>query len=148
MERGDTKQVWGAVAERLEPRRFFAATLPDGFKETRVVTGLNEVTSMDFAPDGRLFVTELDGKVRVIKNGQKLSKSLLSIEVDRYNNRGLIGLTFDPNFATNRYVYVFYSKADSSNPNVPNNGSRNRVSRFRASATNPDVVESGSEVVL
>src|SRR3954471_11910931 len=91
--RGDAFVFVGA----LESRRMLAATLPAGFKETQVATGLAEVTSMDFAPDGRLFVTELDGKIRVIKNGQKLATPFLSINVDRYNNRGLIGLTFDPN---------------------------------------------------
>src|SRR5688500_9958703 len=138
----------GGGVERLEGRRLFAASLPEGFEETRVVTGLEEVTSMDFAPDGRLFVTELDGRVRVVKNGQKLSTPFLSLKVDQYNNRGLIGLTFDPNFASNRYVYVFYSKPDSDEPNVADNDSVNRISRFRASASNPDVAEAGSEVVL
>lgn len=137
-----------AALEQLEPRRLLAATLPAGFKETQFATGFEEVTSMDFAPDGRLFVTELDGRVRVVKNGSTLSTPFLSLKVDRYNNRGLIGLTFDPNFATNRYVYVFYSRPDLSNPNVVDNSTKNRVSRFRASGTNGDVVEAGSEVVL
>jgi glucose/arabinose dehydrogenase len=137
-----------ATAEPLEARRLLAATLPAGFRETRVVTGLDEVTSMDFAPDGRLFVTELDGRVRVVKDGRKLAAPFLSLEVDRYNNRGLIGLTFDPDFEANRYVYVFYSRPDPSTPDVRDNASANRLSRFRASAGNRDVVEAGSEVVL
>jgi glucose/arabinose dehydrogenase len=134
--------------EGLEKRNLFAAALPSGFTETRVVTGLPEVTSMEFSPDGRLFITELAGKVSIIKNGSKLSTPFMSIPVDRYNNRGLIGLTFDPNFAVNRYIYIFYSKVDPNNPDVANNGSVNRLSRFRASNTNKDVVEAGSEVVL
>ena len=134
--------------EGLETRNLFAASLPSGFTETRVVTGLPEVTSMEFSPDGRIFITELAGKVSIIKNGAKLSTPFMSIPVDRYNNRGLIGLTFDPNFATNRYIYIFYSKVDPNNPDVANNGSVNRLSRFRASNTNKDVVEAGSEVVL
>ena len=135
--------------ERLEGRCLLAATLPAGFKETLVATGFEEVTSMKFAPDGRLFVTELDGRVRVItKEGNKLSTPFLTLKVDRYSNRGLIGFTFDPNFATNRYVYVFYSRPDTVNPNEAYSNSKNRLSRFRASATNPNVVEPGSEVVL
>ncbi|MGB7156792.1 MAG: PQQ-dependent sugar dehydrogenase [Tepidisphaeraceae bacterium] len=134
--------------EALEVRRHFAANLPSGFREVQVVTGLPEVTSMDFSPDGRLFITELDGSVRVVKNGQKLATPFLQLNVDRYNNRGLIGIEFDPNFAVNRYVYVFYSTPDPSNPDVVDNNSVNRVSRFRASNTNKDVYETGSEVVL
>src|SRR5215212_1269853 len=117
------------VVDRLEPRQLLAATLPAVFKETLVATGLAEVTSMDFAPDGRLFVTELDGKIRVIKNGVKLATPFMSIKVDRYNNRGLIGLEFDPNFATNRYLYVFYSRPDLNNPDIHDNTTKNRVSR-------------------
>ena len=56
------------------------------------------------------------------------------------NERGLLGVTFDPNFATNRYVYVYYTAATSTVVN--------RVSRFTASASNPDVAEPGSEVVV
>jgi glucose/arabinose dehydrogenase len=102
-----------------------------GVAESVVASGINRAVQMDFAPDGRLFVTELDGKVRVIKNGAKLSTPFMSIKVDRYNNRGLIGLTFDPNFASNRYLYVFYSRPDLSNPDVQNNSTKNRVSRRR-----------------
>jgi glucose/arabinose dehydrogenase len=134
--------------EGLESRRHFAVTLPAGFKETRIVTGLPEVTSMEFAPDGRLFITELAGKVRIVKNGVALSTPFLSLNVDQFNNRGLIGLTFDPNFALNRYIYVFYSKVDPNNPDVENNASANRVSRFTANNTNKDVYQMGSEVVL
>ncbi len=134
--------------ESLESRKLFAASLPSGFTETQVVTGLPEVTSMDFSPDGRLFITELDGKGRVVKNGQKLATPFVSLNVDRYNNRGLIGIEFDPDFAVNRYLYVFYSRPDPNNPDVVDNNSVNRVSRFRASNTDKDVYESGSEVVL
>ena len=46
-----------------------AATLPAGFTETRVATGLANPTAMAFAPDGRLFVAQQGGALRVIKNG-------------------------------------------------------------------------------
>ena len=46
-----------------------AATVPTGFAETQIATGLANPTAMAFAPDGRLFVAEQGGRLRVIKNG-------------------------------------------------------------------------------
>lgn len=92
---------------------------------------------MAFAPDGRLFVCLQAGQVRVIKNGSLLPAPFLDIIVDSSGERGLLGIAFDPNFATNHYVYVYYTVAT---PPI-----HNRVSRFSAAG---DVAASGSEVVL
>lgn len=114
----------------------YAATgFPSGFTEAQFVSGLNQPTTLTFAPDGRLFILEKTGKVRIVKNGQLLSTPFLELTVDDYSEGGMIGFAFDPNFATNRYVYLHYSVG----------GRVNRVSRFRASASNPDVVEANSE---
>jgi glucose/arabinose dehydrogenase len=51
-----------------------------------------------------------------------------------------LGIAFDPAFATNRFIYLYYTRAGSP--------VKNRVSRFTPSATNPDVVEPGSEVII
>ena len=53
-----------------------AATIPTGFAETQVATGLAAPTAMAFSPDGRLFVTEQGGRVRVIKNGALLGRAV------------------------------------------------------------------------
>ncbi len=82
-----------------------AATLPAGFSQTTVTPDLGLVTAMAFAPDGRLFVTTQGGVVRIVKNGALLPTPFLSIKVDARGERGLSGITFDPAFATNRYVY-------------------------------------------
>ena len=58
-----------------------AATLPTGFSETLVATGLQSPTAMQFAPDGRLFVAEQGGRLRVIKNGALLSAPFLTLTV-------------------------------------------------------------------
>ena len=110
------------------------------FKETLLVNGLNTPTSMEFSPDGRLFVAEKGGSLRVIKNGALLPAPFLSLSVSTESERGLLGIAFDPNFASNRYVYVYYTRVNSP--------IKNRVSRFTASFTNPDLVESSSEVVI
>ncbi len=117
-----------------------SATLPSGFAETRVATGLASPTAMSFAPDGRLFICEQGGRLRVVKNGALLSQSFLTLSVNSSGERGLLGVAFDPNFATNGFVYVYYTTASSP--------VHNRVSRFTASASNPDVVAAGSEVQL
>src|SRR5262249_32498977 len=82
----------------LEARELLT-NLPPGFSETVVASGLASPTAMDFTPDGRLFVNEQSGIVRVIKNGQLLSTAFLDIrnEVDFDNERGLLGIAFDPN---------------------------------------------------
>src|SRR5436190_16686865 len=89
--------------EELEDRTV-PTTLPGGFAETPFAAGLNTPTAMEFAPDGRLFVAEKGGQLRVITpNGTLLPMPFLSVAVDTAVERGLDGITFDPNFASNRF---------------------------------------------
>src|SRR5262244_886476 len=81
-----------------------AATLPPGFSETMIAGGLTSPTAMDFAPDGRLFVCLQGGQLRVIKNGALLATPFLSLTVNSSGERGLLGVAFDPNFASNNFV--------------------------------------------
>lgn len=112
------------------------ATLPAGFTET-IITGLSSPTAMAFAPDGRLFVCQQTGALRVIKNGALLATPFMTLSVNSSGERGLLGVAFDPNFATNNFIYVYYTVATAP--------IHNRVSRFTA---NGDVVVSGSELVI
>jgi glucose/arabinose dehydrogenase len=116
------------------------ATLPSGFAETRIATGLASPTAMSFAPDGRLFVCEQGGRLRVIKNGALLAQPFVTLSVNSSGERGLLGVAFDPDFANNGFVYVYYTTAASP--------IHNRVSRFTASASNPDLAAAGTEVQL
>lgn len=111
-----------------------------GFEETLVSAGLNAPTAMAFAPDGRLFVAEQSGHLRVIKNGVLLSADFVTLSVASNSERGLLGIAFDPDFASNAFVYVYYTRSAAP--------IKNRVSRFTASASNPDVAAAGSELVL
>ncbi len=117
-----------------------ASAIPAGFTDSKVAGGLNLPTAMEFAPDGRLFVAEKGGALRVIKNGALLSTPFVTVSVDTFGERGLLGIAFDPNFASNRYVYVYYTT--SADP------IHNRVSRFTADSANPDKALAGSERVL
>ena len=113
-----------------------AATLPAGFAETQI-SGLTSPTAMEIAPDGRIFVCQQTGGLRVIKNGALLPTPFLTLSVDSSGERGLLGVTFDPNFATNNFIYVYYTVSTSPK--------HNRLSRFTA---NGDLVVPGSEQVL
>ena len=114
----------------------YGATLPAGFIET-AIAGLSNPTAMEIAPDGRIFVCEQGGNLRVIKNGTVLSTPFLTLNVDSNGERGLLGIAFDPNFANNNFLYVYYT--------VVTTPRHNRVSRFTA---NGDVVVPGSETVI
>src|SRR5438132_934881 len=114
-----------------------AQTLPSGFDETRIAYPLANPTAMTFAPDGRLFVCEQAGRLRVIKNDILLDTPFLTLDVDSTGERGLIGVAVDPNFTLNNYVYIYYT---AKTPTL-----HNRVSRFTA---NGDVVVPGSEFIL
>jgi glucose/arabinose dehydrogenase len=111
--------------------------VPAGFRNTTFVSSIPSGTAMAFAPDGRLFVCQQAGAVRVVKQGQLLATPFLTLTVDSAGERGLLGLAFDPQFASNQFVYVYYT--------TPTTPRRNRVSRFTAAG---DVAVSGSEVVL
>jgi glucose/arabinose dehydrogenase len=114
----------------------YGATLPAGFTETSI-SGLSNPTAMEIAPDGRIFVCQQGGSLRVIKDGALLSTPFLTLSVDADGERGLLGVAFDPNFASNNFVYVYYT--------VLSNPRHNRVSRFTA---NGDVAVPGSETII
>ncbi len=116
-----------------------AATLPSGFTESQWGSDMSGApTAMAFAPDGRLFVCLQDGHLRVIdKNGVLLASAFVTLSVDSNGERGLLGVAFDPNFASNHYVYVYHT--------VPGSTAHNRISRFTA---NGDVAVANSEFVV
>ncbi len=113
-----------------------AATLPNGFNETLVANGLSSPTAMAFAPDGRLFICLQGGQLRVVKNGMLLATPFLTVPVNSSGERGLLGVAFDPNFAANQFVYVYYT---ATTPTI-----HNRVSRFTASGD----IGSGETIIL
>ena len=118
------------------PRAGAQALLPPGFAETRIA-GIASGAALAVAPDGRVFVCEQRGNVRVVKDGVLLPAPFVSVTVHAYQERGLIGIQFDPDFSANNFVYLYYT---ALTPTV-----HNRLSRFTA---NGDVAEVGSEVVL
>ena len=117
-----------------------STVLPAGFMETEIAHGAIAPISLEIVPDGRFFICEEGGNVRVIKNGALLSTPLLSLTVDSNGERGLLSLALDPNFSTNNYFYVIYTA-----PATTTTGAQNILSRFTA---NGDVADPASEVQL
>jgi glucose/arabinose dehydrogenase len=102
-------------------------TTRDGvrFRVETVLTGLEVPWSLSFAPDGRLFITERPGRVRIANLSSVSSEVALTLsDVYTQGEAGLLGLALDPAFAQNRLVYLYYSAATSG-------GAVNRVVRYR-----------------
>jgi glucose/arabinose dehydrogenase len=102
-----------------------------------VASGLNNPSAMALAPDGRIFVCQQGGALRVIKNGVLLATPFLTVPVDSTGERGLLGVAFDPNFVSNQLIYIYYT---ATTPTI-----HNRISRFTASG---DVALAGSETII
>ncbi|MBK8874181.1 MAG: PQQ-dependent sugar dehydrogenase [Bacteroidetes bacterium] len=113
-----------------------AQSFPSGFSQVQVATGLVAPTIMTQSPDGRIFIAEQNGALKIFKNGALLSTPFVSLSVDDNGERGLLGIAFDPAFNSNQYIYLYYTLSSGSN---------NRISRFTA---NGDVVVPGSVVVI
>jgi uncharacterized repeat protein (TIGR01451 family) len=91
-----------------------ASALPSGFQETTLpFTGLVNPTAIEFAGDGRVFVAEKSGRIKVFNDLGDSSSDLfanLSANVHDFWDRGMLGLALDPGFTTGRpYVYVLYT---------------------------------------
>ena len=94
------------------------------FRVETVLTGLEIPWSMNFAPDGRLFITERPGRVRIVTLGGSSELALTLDGVYAQGEAGLLGLALDPEFAQNRFVYLYYSATVSG-------GAVNRIVRYR-----------------
>jgi putative heme-binding domain-containing protein len=114
-----------------------ALTLPEGFRADVVASGLNGATALEIVPDGRIFLCEQTGTLRVIKHGKLLAKPFVKLPVDSRWERGLIGVTVAPDFPETPHVFVCYVAAKPYPHHV--------ISRFSAYG---DEAEPGSEKIL
>lgn len=112
-----------ASIESLEERRLFS--VPSGFLQEQLAGGMTSPTAMALAPDGRIFITEQQGAVRIVKNNQLLSTPFTHVTTDSSGESGLLGIVLDPHFEQNGYVYIYYR---SKTP-FPHN----TITRFTAS---------------
>jgi glucose/arabinose dehydrogenase len=86
--------------------------LPPGFQESIVFSGLDHPTAVRFSSDGRVFVAEKSGRVKVFDGLTDTTPTLfadLNVNVYNFWDRGLLGLELHPNFPSTPYVYVLYT---------------------------------------
>jgi glucose/arabinose dehydrogenase len=89
-----------------------AAALPAGFQEEIVFSGLSQPTAVRFAADGRVFVAEKSGIVKVFDGLTDSTATVfadLRTQVHNFWDRGLLGLALDPAFPSSPWVYVLYA---------------------------------------
>src|SRR5215813_2015821 len=102
-----------ALLVQAGPGSAGAATLPNGFSDSVVLSGLTNPTVLQFAPDGRIFVGQKNGVIKVFQSltdTNPVTFADLSTKVDDYWDRGLLGLALPPGFpATTPYIYVLYT---------------------------------------
>ncbi len=79
------------------------------FQVEVVAENLEVPWALAFAPDGRLFITERRGRVRVVQDGRLLAEPWATLEVAAVSEAGLMGIAIDPNFAQNGFVYLCYT---------------------------------------
>lgn len=125
--------------------------MPYGFVQEGVVMGLREPTSFALAPDGRIFVAEKGGAVRVVADGELLPDQFIDIssEVNDTGARGLLGIALHPKFPSTPYVYLAYTydppEIKARNPA----GARvSRVLQLSADPANTNLAKAGSGVVI
>jgi glucose/arabinose dehydrogenase len=109
----------------------YGTNLPTGFTEANWGNSTaSNSTAMAFAPDGRLFVCQQNGHLRVIDaSGTLLGPDFVTLTVDSTGERGLLGVAFDPDFSTNHFVYVYHTvPAGPSNVPPPHN----QITRYTA----------------
>jgi len=109
-------------------------------EEFATVSNPTEITASP-TNDNRLFAVDQSGIIKIVNpNGTTEATNFLTI-TDRVNfsgEMGLLGLAFHPQFATNRYFYVYYNRA----------GRTITVSRFTANSTNPNTADPATEKVM
>ena len=125
-----------------------AQTLPAGFQGS-LVASLPMPTALAFTPDGRLLMTTQRGQLRVYQQETLLPTPALDLASSLCTNseRGLLGVAVDPAFATNRYIYLYYTfNKFTSCPSNTASSPVNRVSRFTLQDNN--TISRASELVL
>ena len=151
----------GGVAPGASVQAATSLTLPAGFIDETVVGGLSSPRAFAFTPDGRILIAERGSaasmdinfaSIRVFKNGALLDTRAVTLDVCGDGERGFLGLAIDPNFSTNGYVYMYYTRQAPQLPRCAYNtytqglpGPRNRISRLTMVG---DTINLASEKIL
>jgi glucose/arabinose dehydrogenase len=117
-----------------------APKLPPNFTITPVANQITGATALAIAPDGRIFVCEQTGALRLVKDDKLLDRPFLTVQVDRRWERGVIGVALDPDFPVHPYVYVNYI--------APTPYPHHVIARFTADPADPDRALPDSQKIL
>jgi PKD repeat protein len=109
---GPTALIPSVLVLLLSAVTVSAQTVPSGFTESGVIAGLTEPTAVRFSPDGRVFVAEKSGLIKVFDDLSDSTPTVfadLRTKVHNFWDRGLLGLALHPGFPTAPWVYVLYT---------------------------------------
>jgi cytochrome c len=122
-----------------QEKELFVNEKPDETRFTKItlIEKLDEPMEIEVLKDGRILFIERKGKVRMFEPETGLAKDIGFIPVFAESEDGLLGLAKDPDFESNKWIYLYYSpKGDVS---------INRLSRFTLM---DDILDMGSEIVM
>jgi len=124
----------------LDYSKSYAVLVPEENRFVRTVlhNDLNEPMELAVAPDGRIFYGERDGSLFVFNPQTRQNSVVREFPVETKEGLGLLGITLDPDFKSNNYIYVFYS------PNKEKY--KHYISRFTFTADNK--IDVTSEKIL
>jgi glucose/arabinose dehydrogenase/PKD repeat protein len=109
-----------------------ATTLQPGFNESVVFSGLEEPTDVAFAPDGRVFVSEKSGLIKVFSSLNTTAEPTvaadLRTQVHNFWDRGLLSIALDPQFPIRPYLYALYTKDAAIGATAPRWGTAGATS--------------------
>jgi glucose/arabinose dehydrogenase/PKD repeat protein len=146
-----------AAAGNVRPAHALSV-VPQGFTQTYVVgppfsdpRAFDLPHDIEFAPDGRLFVAQQNGIVKILNPDGTISTFLdISNQVHYANSFGLLGIALDPQFATNRFVYLFYTAEaeDTNGDGVVDIPLHNVIVRVTANASGDSAVPGSEQLLL
>ena len=118
-----------------------AGVVPGGFSDSLVSDKLSVPVALIGLPDGRALVLQKGGQVRVVQYGALVASPALSLEVCSQSERGLLGVAADPDFGSNGFLFLYYTRVSAGVPG----DCVNRVSRFTMVG---NTISPASELVL
>ena len=99
------------VIQSIDEEHLLPSPPTDSFGLTVEVVAkeLKVPQAIDFAPDGRIFVAEREGTIRIVTDGQVQHPPYAEIDVAQHGDSGLLGITLDPEFESNQYLYIYHT---------------------------------------
>jgi glucose/arabinose dehydrogenase len=129
-----------------------AGTLPTGFEDQPLVSGLWFPTGEAWAPSGRMYVIQKDGEVFTVAPGSSIAQPLINIanQVNFYGDRGLLGVAVDSDFANtsvdHHYVYLLYTHRRAGMTSQSGAPANSQLVRLRLNAAGDQVLD--QQVIL